>query len=215
MKQNLRYKNITISGLPATGSSTLGKALAKVLDWEYFSGGDFMRAYAIKEGLFDKNNTFHHDATVYSDDFDREVDFGMRQTLSRSRGRILDSWLSGFMAQGVQGVLKILTFCSDNAIRIDRLVNRDNLTVDVVKMHIFERQDKNLKKFSRLYHQEWNKWVVSKGVFKKNDKIDFWQPKLYDLAIDTYKFSKEQTLKIVLNKLGYKGKLDWKKVFEQ
>jgi cytidylate kinase len=210
---NLKYKNITISGLPAAGSSTLGKALAEVLRWKYFSGGDFMRAYAIKKGLFDKKNSFHHDATVYSDEFDKKVDYGMRETLRISRKQILDSWLSGFVAQGIPGVLKILTFCSRDAVRVDRLVNRDDLTVDKAKKHIFVREDKNVKKWQRLYKNEWHKWVVDKGVFNKNKKIWFWYPRLYDLAIDTYKHSKEETLKIVLNKLGHKAKIDYGQVF--
>ena len=95
--KQLKYKNVTISGLPGAGSSTLGKALARVLGWEYFSGGDFMRVYAVEQGLFDGKNKAHHDAMVYSDDFDRRVDFGMRETVQKKSGKILDSWLSGFM----------------------------------------------------------------------------------------------------------------------
>jgi len=201
---DLKYQNITISGLPAAGSSTLGRALAKTLGWDYFSGGDFMRAYAIKKGLFDKNNHFHHDATVYSDDFDKKVDFGMRQTLKKKKGKILDSWLSGFMAQNIKGVLKVLVYCSDDAIRVDRLVNRDNLTIDEAKKHIFAREEKNLKKWQRMYQEQWQKWVVRKGKVGAKKPIYFWYPAIYDLTIDTFKFSKEETLKKVLDKLGFK-----------
>lgn len=212
MKKGLRYKNITISGLPAAGSSTLGKALAKVLGWQYFSGGDFMRVYAIEKGYFDKDNHFHHDATVYGDDFDKKVDFGMRETLEKKSGKILDAWLSGFMAQGVDKVLKILVFCSQDAVRVDRLVNRDRVTVEKAKDHIFTRQSKNVTKWQRVYNKEWQKWVVKKGVIPKEKEIWFWYPQLYDLAIDTYKYSKEETLKLALDKLGYKEKINLKKV---
>jgi len=44
---------------------------------------------------------------------------------------------------------------------------------------------------------------VKKGVFKKSDKIDFWNGKLYDLVIDTYATSKEETLELVLKAIGY------------
>ena len=209
----LNYRNITISGLPGAGSSTLGKALAKVLKWKYFSGGDFMRAYAIEKGLFDGKNKTHHDATVYGDDFDRRVDFGMRKTLQKKSARILDSWLSSFMAQQVDGVLKILVYCSRNVIRVDRIVNRDNLTIKQAKEHIFKREKKNVEKWQRMYSKQWQEWVVDKNVVAKDKKIWFWYPKMYDICINTYKNSKKETLKLALKKLGFKGKINYNGMF--
>ena len=48
-----QYKNITISGLPGAGSTTLLFRLKKELDfegWKGFSGGEFMRTYAEEKG---------------------------------------------------------------------------------------------------------------------------------------------------------------------
>jgi predicted cytidylate kinase len=188
------YRNITIAGLPGAGSSTLGINLAQELKWEYFSGGDFMRAYAIEQGLFDGQNKMHHPATVYSDDFDREVDFKMRERLKKDGHLVIDSWLSGFLAQKIPGVLKILMVCSNDSVRVDRIVNRDQVSVDAAKTHIFEREQQNLTKWTRMYQQEWKEWVG-------NAKIDFYSPKLYDLVIDTYSHDREATLNIVLKKL--------------
>jgi predicted cytidylate kinase len=189
-----QYRNVTIAGLPGAGSSTLGINLAKELGWEYFSGGDFMRAYAIEKGLFDKKNKMHHPATVYSDDFDREVDYTMRKRLKENTGLVIDSWLSGFLAQGIDGVLKVLMVCSSDAVRVDRIVNRDQVSVDEAKAHIFEREQKNLTKWTRMYQQEWHDWVGT-------DKIDFYSPKIYDLVIDTYSHDRDATLDLVLQKL--------------
>jgi CMP/dCMP kinase len=210
MANKLKYKNITISGLPGAGSSTLSRGLAQVLGWKYFSGGDFMRAWAIGKGLFNKNNKTHHDATVYNEEFDRKVDYGMRKTLKQKKHKIFDSWLSGFMAQGVGGVLKILVFCSRDEVRVDRIVNRDNITVKEAKKHIFEREAKNLGKWRRMYELEWQEWVVKKGKIDKKEPVYFWNPKLYDFVIDTYKNSKENTLKIVLKTLGFNKKIEFK-----
>lgn len=190
-----KFRNVTIAGLPGAGSSTLGINLAKALGWEYFSGGDFMRAYAIKQGLFDKNNQMHHPATVYSDDYDRQVDYSIRDRLIKDSGLVIDSWLSGFLAQGVGGVLKVLMSCSNDAVRVDRIVNRDNVSVDKAKDHIFEREEKNLGKWTRMYQKEWRQWVGT-------GKIDFYSPGLYDLLIDTYSYDREGTLNLVLEKLG-------------
>lgn len=202
---NLAYRNITVSSLPGAGSTTLAKKLARFLDWEYWSGGDYMRAYAIKKGLFDKNNKLHHDATVYTDEFDRQVDSGMRASLKKDCGRVLDSWLSGFMAQGVPGILKVLIYCSDDAVRVDRVTNRDGVDIEKAKEHIFEREKKNLKKWQRMYDREWQDWIVGAGKLAKTEPIFFWRPELYDLSIDTYSHSKQQSLQLVLKALGIKA----------
>jgi len=203
IKQTTAYKNITISGLPGAGSSTLLTMLKGALpDWQAFSGGEFMRLYATEQGLFDgNNNTLHHSSMVYGDDFDKKVDFGMREKLETQEKWILEAWLSGFMAQGVQGVLKVLLVCSDEAVRIDRIVNRDGVTVATAKKHIHGRSQENLAKWSRLYAPQWQAWVVEAGKVTKSDPIDFWRPDLYDVVIDTYSTNKEQTLKKALDAL--------------
>lgn len=194
MKQ-LKFKNITISGLPGAGSSTLGKGLGKELNWKYFSGGDFMRRYAIEKGLFDKNCQLHHKATVYGDDFDRKVDFGMRESFEKETKKIYDAWLAGFVAQGVKGVLKVLLYCSSDEVRVDRIVNRDKISVEEAKKHIFEREEQNIQKWTRMYAKEWQEWV-GKGP------VNFYNPKLYDLTIDTYANDRDKTLKLVMEKLS-------------
>ncbi len=183
------YRNITISGGVGTGTTTLSKLLKaklELLGWKFFNGGEFMRDYAIKKGLFDPKNQMYHTAEVYSDDFDKQVDYGMKDRLEKESNLVLESWLSGFMAQGVKGVLKVLLVCSDDAVRVDRVANRDNSTIEEAKKHIFEREEKNFEKWKRLYGDH-----------------NFWDPSLYDLVIDTYKYSREETAGIVLYKLGY------------
>lgn len=199
-----KYKNITISGLPGAGSTTLLSLLKENEDLKYagfsgFSGGEFMRNYAKEKGLFKENAGLHHTAADYEDDFDRQVDLGVREKLTNEEGWIIESWLSGFMAQGVDGTLKVLLICSDEAVRIDRVVNRDGVTPALAKEHMRERYDTNLKKWQRMYAEEWRQWVVVPGKLKPADPIDFWVQDLYDIVIDTYSTNKEETLKIVLD----------------
>ncbi len=200
----MAYTNITISGLPGCGSTTLLRKLKEQLKfegWTGFSGGEFMRAYAIEKGLIDPQSGLHHLATAYGEDFDREVDFGMRNRLDSGEGWILESWLSGFMAQGITGILKVLLICSDDSVRIDRIVNRDNVSVVEAKRHIQERTESNTQKWIRMYTPEWQEWVVAAGKAKADDKIDFWRPELYDMVIDTYSTNKADTLNTVLRAL--------------
>ncbi len=200
----MNYKNITVSGLPGAGSSTLAKTLAEVLNWQYFSGGDFMRAHAIEKGLFDSTEKSHHDATIYDDDFDRQVDYKTREAVNEGEGNIIDAWISGFMAQGIKDTLKILVFCSSDDIRIDRIVNRDNVSIEDAKRNIFDREAKNLAKWQRLYEKEWQDWVVSKHPFFVGKPIYFWYPQLYDLCLDTYGLGPQESLNAVLKVLNFK-----------
>lgn len=200
------YKNITISGLPGAGSTTLLRKLQETLDkdWQVFSGGEFMRAWAAEHGYFDQNNKFHHSSMVYGEEFDKEVDMGMRHKLETEKNWILESWLSGFMAQQVPGTLKVLLDCSSDSVRIDRIVNRDTATVDEAKKHIHARYQDNLNKWSKLYAKEWQEWVVEPGIVAKGEPIDFWRPELYDVVIDTYSTNQDETLKQVLDALKKK-----------
>ncbi len=201
MKSSI-IKNITISGLPGSGSTTLLSLLKEALKfdgWTGYSGGEFMRKYAVEKGLYDDSRKIHHDATAYGDEFDRQIDFGVREKLTEEENWIIESWLSGFFAQGIEGVLKVLVICSDDAVRIDRIVNRDEVNVEEAKHHIHQRYEKNFSKWVRLYNQEWRDWVVGSGKAKSGDTIDFWKPELYDVVIDTFSNNQQQTLDIVLD----------------
>jgi cytidylate kinase len=119
---NTGVRNITISGLPGSGSTTLLNILRehphmKFGGWVGFSGGQFMRNYALEKGLLDEKGELHHSADAYGEDFDREVDMGMREKLATQQNWIIESWLSGFLAQGVPGAFKILMKCSNTAVQ--------------------------------------------------------------------------------------------------
>ena len=94
--------------------------------------------------------------------------------------------------------------CSDDAVRIDRIVNRDEVNVEEAKHHINERYKINNEKWSRMYANEWNEWVVKPGTLSASDPIAFWNPKLYDVVIDTYSTNQQKTLQIVLDAITKK-----------
>ncbi|MDH5533395.1 MAG: AAA family ATPase [Candidatus Pacebacteria bacterium] len=207
--RSYNYHNIAISGLPGSGSTTLLRLLKEHLDldgWRGYSGGEFMRAYAAEKGLFDNNKKLHHKATHYEDEFDRQIDMGVREKLKTEKKWIIESWLAGFLAQEVPKTLKVLLICTDDAVRIDRIVNRDEVNVDEAKHHIKERYQDNLAKWSRMYEKEWKEWVVKPETLSIHNPIDFWNPKLYDVVIDTYSTNQSKTLDIVLDAITKKKK---------
>lgn len=182
-----RFSNITISGRVASGATTLYNNLKKPLaplGWKFFSGGEYMREYAVQNKLFPKNNRAHHAASVYSDDFDRLIDGLMKKRLTEESHLVIEADLAGFNAKDIPKVFKILLEC-DDALRIDRLVNRDQITVEEAKQHLREREEENIKKWKRLYGD-----------------YNFWDPKFYDLVIDTYKNGPTETLNLALEAIG-------------
>lgn len=179
MEKKLKYRNIAISGKICTGATTLASGLSQKFGWPIFNAGMIVREYAAKNGIPLEETTKHEDK------FHLKLDEYIKNRLKKEEHIIIESWLAGFDAQGIPGVLKVLLAC-DDALRIDRLVNRDNMTVEEAKEHIKKREEENLAKFQKLY-----------------GKHDFWDPKYYDLVIDTYSHSKEETLEEVLKKLGF------------
>lgn len=187
--QPLKYSSIAISGRPGAGRSTLLKNLKEIVEplgWEIFSGGDWARKFAIENGKHSVTDSKHHLATDYGEDIDHQIDIAMREKLSNPNTHVaVESWIAGWNMRGLPHVLKVLLMC-DDSLRIDRVVNRDNLTVEEAKTHLRQREDANIGKWKRMY-----------GV------TDYWDPKYYDLVINTYSHGPKETLNLVLQALGY------------
>lgn len=189
MEKPFKYSSIAISGRPGAGRSTLLKNLKPIVEplgWEIFSGGDWARRYAIESGAHKANDPRHHKATDYGDEIDHQIDEAMQKKLSDPNTHVaVESWIAGWNMRGLNHVLKVLLMC-DDALRIDRVVNRDNLSVEEAKGHLRDREETNVGKWKRMYGVE-----------------DFWDPKHYDLVINTYSHGPAETLDLVLQALGY------------
>ena len=187
--KKLKYSSVAISGQPGAGRTTLLANLKPYLiplGWDVFSGGDWSRQFSVKAGKKDPNDPTHHLATDYGEDVDYQIDTEMRKKLSNPQTHVaIESWIAGWNMRGFSHVLKVILLC-DGALRIDRIVNRDNITVEAAKKHLRERESANLGKWKKMY---------------KTD--DFWDPKHYDLIIDTYSHAPRETLDLVLQELGY------------
>ena len=180
-------RNITISGRIASGATTLAHHLSQHIGWDVLDGGKLFRAFTNDHGY----------AADRSDQFDLDYEEKVKKILKTEKQHIIQSHLAGFDAQGLDGILKILVICEDENsedkadIRIDRLANRDAFPVDQAKHEVFEREEQNLKKWRRLYSNGDEKWV-------------YWDKKYYDLVVNTFTHNQEESLKLVLGKLGVK-----------
>ncbi len=181
-----KYDKITVSGKFGVGKSTLSKHLKDILNWEYINAGAIQRQYD-REHHIDENQ---QGATARPDSHEQEIDKMTKEMLRTKNHIIYEAWLAGFMAQKIPRILKVLIICSNNSIRIDRVVNRENITIDQAKLWISQREKENEKKWNKLY-----------------GNYNFWNEKYYDLIIDTYSLGPMQTVGKVLDALGYRGKL--------
>src|SRR3989338_7818922 len=152
---NFNYKNITVSGGIATGTSTLAKNLAQTLGWRRINAGDIQREYDRKRGV-DENFA---GSDTRTDEHEKEIEAMTKEKLATESNLVYEAWLSGFVARDIPSVLKVLLVC-DDALRIDRVVNRDKMTVADAKKQIESREQGNLKKWKEIY-----------GDF------EFWDPK--------------------------------------
>lgn len=183
-------RNITVSGRIGSGATTLATKLAERLGWDVLDGGKLMRQ-ANKDLGFSVI-----DANKRPDSFDLEYEERVKKMLREESHHIIQSHLAGFDAQGIYGVFKILIICEDSQsndkidIRIDRLVNRDKISVEKAKFEVKERERQHLEKFRRLYANNDQAWV-------------YWDKKYYDLVINTYSHNKEETLAIALQAIGF------------
>ena len=186
-------RNITISGRIASGTTTLAHNLAKSLGWELLEGGELFRKFH-EEHLNDMSELA---VSQRPDAFDLEYEEKIKKILQNESHRVIQSHLAGFDAQGIPGVFKILVICEDKNgddhadIRIDRLVNRKKIPVKEAKEEIEEREKNNLEKWRRMYADNDPNWV-------------YWDPKYYDLVINTFSNNAEESLNLVLKKIKIK-----------
>lgn len=183
-------KNITVSGRIASGATTLAKHLSETLGWRHLEGGDiFWERVRSKLGLHVK------DTDKRPDDEDKIFDEELKKMLREESHLILETKLAGFNAQGIPGVFKVLVVCEDNNgqdhmdIRIDRLVNREQQSIQSAKQEVIEREKNDLEKWRRMYAKDDPSWV-------------YWDKKYYDLIVNTYSHNPEESLSLVLEKLG-------------
>lgn len=191
---NPNIRNITVSGRIGSGTTTLAKGLSQYLGWTLLEGGELFEKIH-KEILHDKTELA---VNSRPDKFDLGYEEKIKKMLAEKSHHIIQSHLAGFDAQGIDGVFKILVVCENldgkdkQEIRIDRLVNRQGIPIDAAKEEIVMRERRNLDKWRRLYANNDQNWV-------------YWDRKYYDLVINTYSHNQQETLKIALEKIGYKA----------
>lgn len=177
-----KFDKITVSGKAGVGTSTLSRHLVETLKWEYINVGTIQREYDVSLGLLE----YDHGTIVHSDEHEKEMEAMTKDILTKKNKIIYEAWLSGFVAQHIPHTLRVLLICSNFGVRADRIANRDNLSIKEARHFIQIRERQNIRKWKQIYGDH-----------------DFWDPKMFHVVIDTAKSGPNETVGIVLDKLGY------------
>lgn len=178
---SLKYRNITISGGVSTGKNTLLNNLKPYLiplGWKFTSGGQLLRDFA-KEYVQPL-------ASLADKKFHNALDDRTKRLLTKEGHYVIEAWLAGFMARDLKDTLRVLLICDNDALRIDRVANRDKVSIDEAKKFIKEREEINFKEWKKIYGD-----------------YNFFDRTYYHLVIDTYSSGQLETVGKVLDKLGF------------
>ncbi len=177
----LKFNNITISGGVSVGKNTLLNNLKPYLlhlGWKFTSGGQILRDFT-KEYVQPL-------ASLVDRDFHNQIDDRTKRLLTKEGHYVVEAWLAGFVARNLKDTLRVLLTCSNEALKVDRIVNRDKVTIGEAKKYIKQRETDNFKTWHTIY-----------------GNYNFWDPQYYHLVIDTYSSGPLETVGKVLDRFGY------------
>ena len=184
---------ITVSGRIGAGSTSLAKHIAKTLSWKHIEGGEiFWEAVRKKMQLSPK------DTNLRPDEEDVLFDKRLSEMLKQETHIVLETKLAGYLARDMHDVFRIAVICEEGGvdrpeIRIDRLLNREQVSAAEAKTEVFEREHNDLSKWRKLYVNNDQDWV-------------YWDSKYFNVTINTFDHNQEESKKLALKAIGFTGK---------
>jgi cytidylate kinase len=165
---------ITISGPAGSGKSTAAAGLAERLEYDHVSGGDIFRNLADERDLtpLELNKLAEVD-----DEIDRDLDRRQREIAARDDDLVLESRLAGWMAGDYADFRVWLDAPLD--VRIARIADREDKTIDTARTETVKRAESEALRYLEYY------------------SIDIEELEIYDLALNTARFSPDVVLDIV------------------
>ena len=189
-KPNVTEKNfvLCICGMAGTGKSTLSKKIAEKYGLKYFSGGDALKALAIKqgydaakEGWWESPEGLKFLAQREKDpQFDKAVDDKLLEYANKGNV-LLDSWTMPWL---LKGGFKIWLMASLQK-RAERVAVRDKLTLKEAFDVLEEKESKTKAIYRELY-----------GFTLGEDLAPF------DFVLDTDNLCADEVFRVICNVLN-------------
>ena len=175
---------ISISGAQGSGKSTLAKSLAKKLKWPRYYMGGLRRAAAKKHGLtlaeFNKLGETNPETDSFVDDYQKEL--GQTQDNFVIEGRT--SW------HFIPHSLKIY-------IDVDAKVGAMRIFNDLQENAKDRNEDTNLLSFEDVLASSKRRFKSDNKRYQQYYGINVYDPKNYDLCLDSTKMGKYEVLQAV------------------
>jgi CMP/dCMP kinase len=141
---------ITVSGEVGSGKTTLATDLISILEvagWKRLNVGAKFREFC------EQNNYSIEQIENLGDEVHEKFDEFQKSILAEEEKIIVESRLSGFLAYelGMKDILSVFCFLPFDE-RVARVVNREIKTRNEVEVKIKERDEKDLKRYQKLYN---------------------------------------------------------------
>jgi cytidylate kinase len=165
---------VTVSGPAGSGKSTTAADLARALGLEHVSGGDIFRTLAAERGYtpVEFNELAEDDPQI-----DRDLDRRLRDIALERDDLVLESRLAGWLA-GAEADFRVWLDAPLD-VRVARVADREGKDADVARRETVRRAESEAKRYRAYYG------------------IDVDDLSIYDLALNTARWSPEGVLEVV------------------
>ena len=145
---------ICISGLAATGKSTLAKRLAESLSLRYVSGGEGLKMLAVERGYRPGGREWWEtedgmrflEERMRNPEFDKLVDQKLIE-LAKAGDVVIDSWVLPWLYRGGFNIwLKAKT-----EVRAERMARRSGINVEEARRLLEKRDSESIELYKKLY----------------------------------------------------------------
>lgn len=168
---------ITIGGLAGSGTTTASKILSEKMGIPYISAGDIFRQMAREHEMDILEFSKYAEDNI---DVDRQIDQRQAEVARECDELIVEGRLSAYF---VDADLKVC-FTAPLDVRVERISQRENKSLDIVKKEIIRRGLSEAKRYREIHHIE-------------IEDLD-----VYDLIINTNSFTPESIAHIIEKAAG-------------
>ena len=166
---------IAVSGPHGSGKSTAAKKVAEALNYEYISAGELFRDMA-------KNAEMNIEEFSKKAELQKEIDrFIDDKTIELGKTRdniVVDAQLGGWMLKDIADMLVYITAPFD--VRLGRIMQRENKSIKQARQETTVREKSEKRRYQKLY------------------KIDISDLTIYDIILNSQKFSATDCVQIIL-----------------
>ncbi|MCE7742684.1 MAG: AAA family ATPase [Candidatus Heimdallarchaeota archaeon] len=166
---------IAVSGPHGSGKSTAAKRIAEELNYEYISAGELFRSMADNANM---NLAEFSKKAELQDEIDKFIDDKTVEIAESKNNIVIDAQLGGWMLKDIADMLVYITAPFDT--RIDRITLRELKSTEQTRHETDTREESEKSRYQKLYN------------------IDISDLTIYDIILNSQRFSATDCVQIIL-----------------